>query len=325
MKTKSCNKVFFYPAYNEFTGSGHLNRLIAFAEQLDNDKEIEFIFNSNVPKNFPYNHKLIKSDLTLNQEIKAILSIIDCSFSTLILDGYSFNKEYLRMLKEMRQDLFLVYVDDFAGTIQYADVIINHSPGVKPTDYEVPSKTKLFLGLSYLMIRKEFLNDNEEQNSVNKGSVFICLGGVDDNNATNKVVETLNDIDRVNLITVVLGSAYKHKSPLLNNAKVRAYTNLSAKEMKEKMKESELLLLPSSTLSLEGFALQKKMIILKTSVDQAYVYQGLSEKNKIESLDVLREFNPIELKKLVIKQLDITDLQSNKMMLKNKLKETILV
>ena len=62
-------KIVFFPDYSPITGKGHLNRLISFADQVKDTFEIEFIFLSNIIKEFPYKYFVLSHLNTLKKEI----------------------------------------------------------------------------------------------------------------------------------------------------------------------------------------------------------------------------------------------------------------
>lgn len=308
MKTK----LLFFPEYNLTTGKGHLNRLLAFAEQVKNNYEVEFIFISTAPKTISFNYFTLKKSNSIIDEINSLSQEIDHRCAALVLDGYHFNQDYQKKLKQKIDNVKLIYVDDLAGKQCYADVVINHAPGAKPIHYQVSKKTRLLLGTKYLMLRKEFLNQYDKVYTPVKGSVFICFGGLDEENWTKYFVKQLVKIDQVKQINVVLGEGYKYAPSLFEHAKINCYKQLSSSEIKKQMELSELLVIPSSTISLEALALNKTFVSVKTVDNQKYIHEGWKGYNQVYPIDVSKKIDTEEVKRWILNQLDNMDLNGKK-------------
>ena len=316
-------KLLFFPEFDLNSGYGHLNRLLAFAEQLNDIYKIEFVFTHKAPINFQFSYFTLNESNSTIEEINNLSQKIDYQQTALVLDGYHFNQDYQKKLKHKLNKLKLIYVDDLAGKQNYADIIINHAPGAKSTHYQISNQSTLLLGIKYLMIRKEFLNQNENVTKSVEGSIFICFGGIDKENWTKYFVNQLAKVDKIKKINVVLGEGYKHSLSWLKNDKVRSYQELSPLEIKKEMQKSKLLIISSSTISLEALTLNKKFVSVKTAANQKYIFQGLNDYSQVYPIDINEKINPQEVKKWIINQLYNCDLNYKKKNLSSMLSAVI--
>ena len=283
-------KILFFPDYSSVTGNGHLNRLISFAEQVKDPFEIEFIFLSNLIKDFPYKYFVITKSNTLNEEIESIASRLNENECALVLDGYRFTLEYQKELKE-KINIKLIYIDDFAGDQLYADIVINHAPYVNPNLYRVKKDAVVLLGQDYFLLNKDFLNPISYNSTSIKGTVFICFGGVDENDWTKKITETILNFSNILRVEILIGANYTHTSEWMRDNKISSFKNLSSKEVVRRMLKAEVVIVPSSTMSLEALALGKKIVSLKTADNQELIYRGLEQFEQVETLDLTKVEN----------------------------------
>ena len=278
------SKLVFFPAYDSTTGSGHLNRLIAFAEQMEDTVTVEFIFASTVPRNFSFPYQVLSEGKTIYEEINKLKVHVNQANDALVLDGYRFDQKYQKVLRENIKRIKLILIDDFTGKQEYADIVINHAPGISQAQYNIGPSTSLLLGLDYIMLRKEFLNKETNVLEIEQGNVFICFGGLDENNLTEYFAEIVVSIKEVKSINIVLGSDYSHSTKWSEHKKINIFSHLTAQEMKDKMEKSQLLVLPSSTLALEALMLNRNMISIITSNNQQLIHSGLADCSNVKTI-----------------------------------------
>ena len=95
----------------------------------------------------------------------------------LVLDGYEFAYEYQQRLRQ--SGCGLVYVDDLRAWPVVADVLINHSPGVAPADYEAPPAAQLLLGPAFSLLRRPFVEQAAPPlANPALASVLVCFGEI---------------------------------------------------------------------------------------------------------------------------------------------------
>ena len=272
-------KIYFYPEYSNFTGQGHLKRLIALNDYIRNKFSTVFIFKTKIPKNFKYEFLLLPKSNNYKKDIDYLKNEMPDN-SVIVLDGYNFDTKFQERFKKKILSK-IIYVDDFGGKFPFADVVVNHAPGVKHTDYVVTSKTKLLLGLDYLLLRKAFVQKNNNSHTSQLDSVFVCFGACDLENFSKRVTEELINISRVRRINLVIGGDYSFSIKWASNKKVKLLKNLNANKMSLLMKKSSLIIVPSSTLVLEALCIGRPIITIKTSENQNLIFKGLKKYDHI--------------------------------------------
>ena len=137
--------------------------------------------------------------------------------SCVVVDGYRFEAEYQRIIKDA--GLRLLFVDDFGHAGHYcADLVLNqnfHADEALYADRE-PS-TRLLLGSRYVLLRREFRPLRGWLRTINTAGrkVLVTLGGTDPDNVTLKVIRALQQV-RVEFLeaVVVVGGSNRHYAEL---------------------------------------------------------------------------------------------------------------
>jgi UDP-2,4-diacetamido-2,4,6-trideoxy-beta-L-altropyranose hydrolase len=135
----------------------------------------------------------------------------------LVVDGYHFDYEYQQMIKE--QGLRLLVIDDFGHAERYvADLILNQNiyAAVDLYRFRSPS-TRLLLGTRYALLRSEFWHWQGWQRpiSARASRILVTLGGGDANNATLRVIETIQPAVQSPLeAIIVVGGGNPHRAEL---------------------------------------------------------------------------------------------------------------
>ncbi len=134
-----------------------------------------------------------------------------------VLDGYQFDSEYQRQVKELQ--LFLLVIDDYGHAGHYrADLLLNQNPHAHEGLYfNREAYTRLLLGTRYALLRREFLPWREWRREIPSVArkILVTLGGGDPDNVTARVLQALEEMDLEGLEAVVLaGSANPHLGEL---------------------------------------------------------------------------------------------------------------
>jgi len=240
-------------------GMGHFTRTLALAEMLN--EHFRCIFATRQPSDYQIAEiaKVCYSriDLPDNDSHFDIFLQHLTGDEIVVLDNYYFTTEYQKAIKA--KGCKLVCIDDLHARHFVADVIINHSPAAKKSDYSCESYSKLFLGLRYALIRRPF----REQVAIAACSrpintAFVCFGGSDPYDLTLQTIKFLNS-KRVKSINVVIGAAYRNFKTLRDycssNKNIVLNQSLSSVEMVNVMKDSDFAVVPSSSVILELFAI----------------------------------------------------------------------
>ena len=317
---------------NSNIGLGHIYRGIALAEMLKDEFTIEFIIRFDTTilpiQNVKFNYVFIPESITLLQE-PAWFKKNYTTDTIIILDGYDFTESYQKQIKEF--NFKLVYIDDLAKGNQKADLVINHSPGIKESDYKKEDYTDLALGLNYALLRKPFIEFGRNEVKIRKEikNVFVSFGGADINDFSFSTVNEINKLEFLDEINVVIGAAYKHDAIFkLRNSKIKIHKNITSTEVFMIMKDADLAIVPASTISIELASLGVPMILGYSIYNQKGIYSGFIKNGAAFAIGDFREYKFEKLKKDIIKNISEKQLEiiQNKLliMFNGNIKENII-
>jgi UDP-2,4-diacetamido-2,4,6-trideoxy-beta-L-altropyranose hydrolase len=291
------NKIFFRADGNTQIGLGHITRSLALADMLKDDFEIFVLIQSPteaVRKQIQGVGNLIELPSTEDylQEARDIAEHYLEANSIVVLDGYHFQTEYQKILKA--KGVKLVCIDDLHAWHFVADVVINHAGGVKKSDYSCEPYTQLCLGMKYALLRSPFLEAAKQDRKIEKiENVFICFGGSDSNNFTQKALKSCVKSAIFREIYVVVGSAYLHEDSLKllaeQHKNVHVYQNLDAKSLCEIMQKCHLAIVPASSIAYEVCSVRTYLITGWYVDNQKGIYQSLSENDLGLGVDNFQE------------------------------------
>ena len=235
-------------------GLGHIFRSLGLFQILKLKFDVTFITKS---LNFVF--KNLINDKGVN--IKVIENESDFyKFITLdhivVLDGYHFDYNFQKTIKP--KCFKLICIDDHKDVKYFCDYVINHGPTFSVDDFKTNcSDIVFFLGLKYLLLRKEFLKISENKICLksyqNKNDVFVCFGGTDQHELVQKTVNILNKYN-FNYIRLLVGKN-SIKLNFNNNSKVKVYHSLGPNEIIDQVRKCKLAIVPSSTIMLELFTI----------------------------------------------------------------------
>ena len=277
MKTK----IYFRVDALKGFGQGHLVRCLALAEMLKTNFDCVFLAKIDVAaiaksidqKGFsrievPSNYlnideaEWIKNNYLTGEEI-------------LVLDAYYFRTDYQEVVRSGAGKL--VCIDDIHDTHFLADAIINHGGGIQPEDYHCEKRTKLYLGLDYLILRKAFFESSQRLNTNPQiNTILICLGGEDPKNDTLSVLAQCENVAGIKSCKVVLGSAFRHEDALdtfrqESSLNIEIFRNLSAVSMASLMQACDTAICPPSTVALEYLSIGGNLFLHQTANNQQYL------------------------------------------------------
>lgn len=296
-------RVFIRADGNSNMGLGHVYRSIALAEHLAEDFSCRLIIRAPDKALLKTIKTVFESVVVIPEEYDTAAELYEISSlltkdDIIVLDGYAFNTTYQQKLKTTNASI--VCVDDIYAYRFVADVVINHALGIPIENYELAPYTKLFLGPSYALIRKRFLEQAlKGKKAGTPGSIFVCLGGADPTNTTLKVLQHIHSIlptDAVRDIHVVLGSSYKYRDTLLpyvldNPVPIKLYQGLGVPELLNIMTECSVAICSPSTITFEYTAVSDGVLFLcKTADNQADFYNFLINSNSAK--DFFLDFLP---------------------------------
>lgn len=265
-------------------GLGHLIRCTALGHMLRGAFDIQFVCRE-IPDS-------IKIDIIREGFLYKLIDKEEAFLQALtgreivVLDHYGLDSNYQKKIKE--RGCTLVCIDDLHDKDFYADLVINHSPGVDYHDYTAPASTQFALGPDFALLRPPFLSQaNRGAKSKTNESVLICFGGADFNNLTYQTLDTVLEFDELKKIVVVTGAAYKYQKELdvlgSKSRKVRIYNNVNAAKMAELISASDIAIVPSSGVLMEALAVGNNIVAGMYVENQKLLYEYFKQVDAIYS------------------------------------------
>lgn len=316
-------KVYFRADGNATIGLGHVIRSLALAEILKEHFSCHFIIRNPLQtlKNLILEvcASIIEIEIydSFNDEAASVVKDYISSSDIIVLDGYQFDLGYQNTLKKNGNKV--VFIDDIQHCHFTADIVINHAPGLSKKDFSKEEYTKVYHGPSYSMLRKPFYVQAKKRRKITEiKRVFICFGGSDNANLTQKVIESLLscnlDLQEIN---IVIGSANIARKNILNFKTecfmpiINVYENQTADEMVKIMNMSNLAIVPASGIMYETIAAGLITIGGFYVDNQKKIYSGF---NKAKSIIGIGDYNIFQNYCSLIKKIskkDIALIQQN--------------
>jgi UDP-2,4-diacetamido-2,4,6-trideoxy-beta-L-altropyranose hydrolase len=214
---------------------------------------------------------------------------------TVVLDGYHFDADYQKKVKET--NAILVCIDDLQQGEFFADLIINHAP-VRARDYHCNSTTLFALGIEYALLRPVFLEQAKQARSIKSiETVLICFGGSDSKNLTAHSLRSVKLLSNIKKIYVITGAAYQYEESLelliREDKRIEYFRAQTESQMVELMTKAELAIVSTSGILYEVIALGCKVIAGMYADNQALLYKRLLA---IGAFEDAKNFETNELK-----------------------------
>ena len=204
----------------------------------------------------------------------------------LVLDHYGLGSSYEKSLKSKGNKL--VRIDDLHEDIFYADLIINHAPGISPLVYKAQNYTQFALGLDYVLLRSVFLNAARNDSAGKEmATAFICFGGADHKNITQIAVDILKEDLRFKRVIVVTGTAYPYlhalKESVGDEQRFSLYHSVDQETMLSLMLAADLSIVPASGILQEVLAVGSRVISGMYIENQKNIFANYRALNAFES------------------------------------------
>lgn len=224
----------------------------------------------------------------------------DCHATWTVVDGYRFDSEYQRNLKNA--GLKLLLVDDLGQCEHYcADLVLNQNVHASESMYASrESHTRLLLGPRFAMLRRDFRRWSGWQREIaaHGRKVLVTMGGSDPNNVTATVLAALCavKVDGLEIVAVVGGSnphvdfldRFANQSP-----PVRVLRD--AANMPQLMAWADIAVSAAGSTCAEMCLLGLPAILIDLAENQRPVAQELSRKQAVIHLGSSQEVTAAEI------------------------------
>ncbi len=208
--------ILFLVTGNSDVGLGHVYNTLLIANDILNhqvtflvDSESQLAFEKIASKNYP---------VVMQQHSDILDDIRSINPDLIINDRLDTDTAYISALKHMGMQV--VNFEDLGEGAKEADLVIN---AIYPEKQILQNH---FFGHDYFVLRDEFIYSRQKEAIGDVRNILVTFGGVDPNNYTKKVIETIYDYCNANqiTITVIAGFGYKEYDSL------RVFTTIDVKE-----------------------------------------------------------------------------------------------
>jgi CMP-N-acetylneuraminic acid synthetase/spore coat polysaccharide biosynthesis predicted glycosyltransferase SpsG len=208
--------ILFVVTGNDKVGLGHVYNTLILANDILNhqvsflvDKDSKLAYEKIKSRNYP---------VFIQQSDNIITDIQKLSPDVIINDRLDTSSEYIKELKQLNYKV--INFEDLGDGAKEADLVIN---AIYPENEIIP---KHYFGHDYFVLRDEFVYSQQKEIKDVK-NVLITFGGVDPNNYTKKVIDSIYSFCKTNNITidVIAGFGY-NKYETLQDYDVNFYKNV---------------------------------------------------------------------------------------------------
>lgn len=312
-------KVIFRVDASIKIGTGHVMRCLALAQVLkDNGYKVEFICRKHKGNLINKLHSLglIVHELEVFKEVDTKLlhsnwlgstqkqdaeSCIDIlkneKIDWLVVDHYAIDEQWQNRLKKYCKKLMVI--DDLADRKHQCDVLLDQTYGRQQKDYSklIPKGCELLLGSEYALLRPEFAKwrqySIERRSSPELKQLLINMGGIDENNVTNSILDEIktsilpNNID----IVVVMGGLAPHLKSVKSKANTLPYkteVKVDVCNMSEIMANSDIAIGAAGSSTWERCCLGLPTIQIVIAKNQQFLAEALDKKNAIKLVEDIK-------------------------------------
>lgn len=217
----------------------------------------------------------------------------------LVVDHYALDQRWEEALASNYRKLLVI--DDLADRPHRCDLLLDQNLGRRPNDYAglVPTHCQVLTGPHYALLRPEFaalrtysLHRRQAQPALRQ--LLISMGGVDQPNATGKVLQALKAcaLPADCRITVVMGLT----APWLQNVRELAAQMscptevvVNVSDMAQRMADSDLAIGAAGSTSWERCCLGLPTLVVVLSENQRYIATALDRAGAAMALDLTND------------------------------------
>lgn len=217
-----------------------------------------------------------------------------------VIDGYHFDSGYQGRIKSCGHRLLAI--DDTAHLDKYfADIVLNQNINADRLNYTVEPRVRLLLGLRYLLLRPEFI---EQSVMVPKSSkvarkLLVTLGGGDFDNQTLKVIKAIEEVKIDGLeAVIVVGPANPHLKQLqaiTKDSRALIQLKVNTTRMAELMTWADAAVTAGGSTCWELAFMGVPALVIILAENQRAVAEGLDERGAVINLGWHRDSSPVRI------------------------------
>ncbi len=191
----------------------------------------------------------LKSSLHRTEDAREVSKLAqDVCAAWIVVDGYHFDSEYQRNLKNT--GLKLLFVDD-CGQCEhyYADLVLDQNPHASAEMYASRERyTQLLLGSRFAMLRRDFQPWRQWERRIPEFAqrLLVTMGGSDPDKLTLRIIQALPEISASKIeITVVAGGSNPHLAELQQASAIGGQIHLisNTNNMPQLMAQSDVAII----------------------------------------------------------------------------------
>ena len=285
-------KILFVVSGYQEIGLGHVYNTLLIANDILNHN-IEFLVDNK--SKLAYD-KIASKNYTVhiqkNQNI--IADIRQLNPNIIINDRLDTEASYVMDLKALGAKI--VNFEDLGCGAQKADLVIN---AIYPEKEVLP---KHYFGHDYFVLRDEFILTEPRVVSEEVKNVLLTFGGVDPNNYTLKVLESIYNYCQKNSISisVVAGFGYSNYDKLSKFEAINIYQNVL--DISEHMKKANIIFTSAGRTTYEIASLNVPAIVMAQNerelthffASEEYGFINLGLGYNVQNDDILKTFSDLE-------------------------------
>lgn len=299
-------RLFFRTDASPEIGMGHFSRCIGMADMLAGEFDPVFVMQQftalarGVCKS--KNYELVILPQTPDS-VQALDETIPDN-SLVIIDGYHLVEGDLQPILKSK-NCKMIFIDDIHQGHFYADVIINCG-GADEKEYSKEPHTKLYQGLEYAVLKREFIEATQFRSKRNgTGDILIAMGGTDPDNYSPQFAAWLMTLGKFENIQVLTTSANKNLVQLVDfcnlTDNVQIHFDLPADDIVDLIKHCDVAILPASTICMEASAVGIGIICGIMADNQQHLYDSFVESGAAIGIGQFNLWNKEEFARTITK------------------------
>ncbi|MFK8038844.1 MAG: glycosyltransferase [Crocinitomicaceae bacterium] len=317
--------ILFVVTGNSKVGLGHVYNTLLIANDILNhqisflvDKESELAFEKIQSKNYPV--QIQKSDSIIDD-------INDIAPQIIINDRLDTSNDYVNCLKEKKY--VVINFEDLGSGSLNANLVIN---AIYPEKKIIKNH---FYGQDYFILRDEFILSDEKTVTQKVKSVLVTFGGVDPNNYTKKVIETIHKYCTENKISIniIAGFGYEKFDTLKGFSSINVLKNVS--NISDYMLEADLIFTSAGRTVYEVASIGTPTIVLEQNERESthffasnnYGFFNLGLGYNLSNEELFKEFtklvNSFDLRNEMSSRMKNQDLKSGRNRVQKLIQEII--
>jgi CMP-N-acetylneuraminic acid synthetase/spore coat polysaccharide biosynthesis predicted glycosyltransferase SpsG len=244
--------ILFVVTGNDIVGLGHVYNTLLVANDILNHK-ITFLVDKD--SKLAYDKISLKNYPVFIQESENILDDIKKFNPDLVInDKLDTTLEYMQGLKKL--SIKTLNFEDLGEGSKIADLVIN---AIYPEKQIIKNH---YFGHDYFILRDEFIYSETKDNKEKIEGILISFGGVDPNNYTKKVIETIYEycMQHAIKINVITGFGYKKYDSIDNYKNINIYKNVA--NISKYMLEADLIFTSAGRTTYEVASIGVPTIVL---------------------------------------------------------------